>query len=519
LLAAAAWWGWQKYGGGWGSAGAEHESVWLEGERGGKKFAIAVAPFWGTNKEAMREGRAMQELAEETLRRELPEEDVAILARGFSETPRTNEEARALCRKLRADIVLWGEVSVFPDYVEIRPRLAALKPIEWFRQKEQSVYLLLGASREDKVAELRKTVLLVAAAYYQSDPERALGFLQKIEPPTSESLRWQGNVLYREQQWDEAERLYLKAVALAKLEALERGGHEVQPGDLGEALSLFHQDKPGEALAKFQETIKLSPSDAMLYSDLAWVYYWRGETERAFTKFRKALEINPRDVELRDELAWLYFEVGQYEEALAVYRKAVEFAPNNVFSRNNFGWLYLYGGDYEEALAEFRKAVELDPGHLEAHNGIGNVYDIFGLHEEAAQEFLVLIDLDPDDLYFRFSYILALERAGRPDAAASYLSELARAAEGKPWPAAIARLYVGEASEKDVLEAVKEGVEVEEIERECEAYYFLGMRRLVDGEREKAREHFEKSIATNSKQESDEYYLSRVELKRLKKSR
>ncbi|UCF80136.1 MAG: tetratricopeptide repeat protein [Acidobacteriota bacterium] len=517
LIVAAAWWGWKKYGGGLGPADAGRESAQLEGARDGVKFTIVVAPFWGADKEAMREGRAMQDLVAETFHRELPGKDVVILAEGISEAPGTDEEAEALCIKLRADIVLWGEVSVFPDYVEIRPRLATVTPIEWFRQKEKSVkevYLLHGASREDKVAELRKAVLLVAAAYYQAEPERALGFLEKITPPTSESLRWQGNIYYRGQQLEEAERLYLKAIALAKIEALERGGHEVQSGDLGEALSLFHQDKPKEALAKFQETVKLSPSDAMLYADLAWVYYWEDETEKAFAEFQKAIELNPRDVELRDELAWLYFEDGQYEEAHAEYRKAFEIAPNNVFLHSNFGWLYLFGGEYEKALAQFQKTLKLDPNYVEAQNGLGDVYDILGRHEEAVSVYRTMLDLDPDDLYFQLYHIVALERAGRSDEAAQYRSELARVAENQVWPAAVALFYAGEASERDVLEAVKEGPEGEEYRRECEAYYHLAMRRLVDGERGKAKEYFKKSLATESTQ-SDQYCLSQAELERL----
>jgi tetratricopeptide (TPR) repeat protein len=486
LIAAAAWWAWK--------ARTPVSSFPLEEEmkveREEQKFVIAVAPFWGPDAKAVEEGRAMQRLAEKTLREEMgAEKGVTISAEDADVPPRTEEEARNLGEALQADIIIWGHVFMFQEGMEIRPYLTTLTSLRWFREKERSVEVLFaspekGEAKKTEVDELRNVALLVAAAYYQNEPDKALRLLQKIEPPTVESLRWQGNIYYILENWEEAEDLFEKALALAND---ERYGH-------------------------------LRTEDAVLLSDLGWVYFGQERYEEALAKFQEAVELDPEDIEARNGLGDIYHMQGRYEEAVTELWKTVALEPENPEPHNSLGWVYADQSEFEAAIAEFRKVVELDPEYADAHTGLGWVYFHQGEYEKAVAEFETPVAGSADverrtviegtyvDVYLGLAYSLALFKTGREEEARTQMIDWGEVPEDAEWPVPVARFYAGEITEENVLKAAKTGSETLVQGQICEALYYMGMAHLLGAgaqrdaplpERtEKARERFEKCLVT-----------------------
>jgi tetratricopeptide (TPR) repeat protein len=472
IAAAAAWWAW-KCGGACRVAPGDASSLQNQEEQ----FVIAVAPFWGSDEKAVEEGRAIQRLAEETLREELgAEEGVAILAEEADEPPRTDEEARNFGGALHADIIVWGHVFVFQEGMEIRPYFTALTPLRWLREEERSMEVLFappeqGGVKKTEVDELRNVALLVAAAYYQNEPDKALRLLQKIDPPTVESLRWQANVYYILKKWKESEGLTEEALALA---LRERYGH-------------------------------LRPEDAVLLSDLGWVYFEQARYEEARAEFRKTVELDPEHVEAHSGLGWLFYFDGNYDEALAEFRKAIALDPNNAEARNGLGWVYYHEGKYEEAIGEFQTPIT----------------------DSAGAEYRKAIEIDYDDVYVQLACSLALLKTGRGEEAQAHMKEAARMYKGiaeAEWPAPLVRFYLGEITEEEVLEAAKVDDETLEQEQRCEAYYYMGMAYALGvgpsggapqpKRQEKVRGYLEKSLATGAA-DLPEYRSAERELKQL----
>jgi Flp pilus assembly protein TadD len=395
IAAAAAWWAWKC--GGACKLGLRDASP-LQDQEG--QFVIAVAPFWGSDAKAVEEGRAVQRLAEKTLREELgAEEGVAILAEEADEPPRTDEEAITFGGALQADIVIWGHVFLFREGMEIRPYFTTLTPLRWLQEEERSVEVLFappeeGGLRKTEVDELRNVALLVAAAYYQDMPDKALRLLEKIEPPTVESLRWQANVYYILAKWKESEDFSQKALALARE---ERYGH-------------------------------LRPEDAVLLSDLGWVYMEQARYEEALAKFQEAAELNPEDVEAHTGLGWLFYYDGNYDEALAEFRKAAEFGPNDASAHNGLGWFYYHEGRYDEAIGEFQTPIV----------------------DSTGAEYRTAIEVDYGDVYTQLAYYLALLKTGRKEEARAHMNDWGETPEDAEWPAPLAYFYLGEITEEDV---------------------------------------------------------------------
>jgi tetratricopeptide (TPR) repeat protein len=467
--AAAAWWVWKCKG----VCGVAPGDASFPQEQ----FVIAVAPFWGSDAKAVEEGRAVQRLAEKTLREELgAEEGVAILAEEAEKPPRTDEEAKKFGAALQADIVVWGHVFVFHEAMEIRPYFTALTPLRWLREKERSMEVLFAPPeqaelKKTEVDELRNVAVLVAAVYYQNEPDKALRLLEKIDPPTAESLRWQANVYYILKKWEEAESLAEEALALARE---ERFGH-------------------------------LRPEDAILLSDLAWLYFEQAKYEEARAEFQKAIELDPEHVEALSGMGWLYYFDEDYDEAVANFQKAVELDPNNAEVHNGLGWVYYHEGRYEEAVGEFQTTIT----------------------DATGAEYRKAVEIDYDDVYVQLACSLALLKTGRGGEAQAHMEEAARMYKGiaeAEWPAPLVLFYLGEITEEEVLEGAKVDDETLEREQRCEAHYYMGMAYLLGvgpsggapqrNRQETVREYLEKSLATNAT-DLPEYRSAERELKQL----
>ncbi len=69
-------------------------------------------------------------------------------------------------------------------------------------------------------------------------------------------------------------------------------------------------------------------------------------------------------------------------------------------------------------------------------------------------------------------------------------------------------------SEKDLVAAADSGEEKKRPEQQCEAWYYAGLKRLLNGDKAGATEAFRKAVATGEKT-TNEYDFAEAELKDL----
>lgn len=67
----------------------------------------------------------------------------------------------------------------------------------------------------------------------------------------------------------------------------------------------------------------------MLYNDRGLIYYGKRNFEAAIADFNKSLELNPSDSVVYNNRGVAYEDKGDREQAIADYRKALELDPNN----------------------------------------------------------------------------------------------------------------------------------------------------------------------------------------------
>jgi tetratricopeptide (TPR) repeat protein/predicted Ser/Thr protein kinase len=420
-------------------------------------FVVVAAPFWGQSEEALAEGDVMRALIERRLIDELgSEENVRILGESLTDAPRSHDEARALGKELDASVVLWGEILILRDEVEIQPYMT-LVGLDFRQLRDRAASALQAnlqdpnqlAMRKSKAEELGNMALVVAAIYYEEhDSDKALSVLRRISPPTSESIVWQGNVYLYQDDFDEATRLYMQALELDPNDAWARSGMghvHCDQGDFEAAIEQYQMacdlapklaysrfmlgrayDLQGNLEAagtEYEKSIELDPDYDVAYNSMGTVYVRQQRMDEAVRYYKKALELDPTYGEAHINIAWVYAWQGTFELAVDHAQRAVVGAYSDwTAGYSGLGVIYHMSGKYEEAAAAFRKALELDPERAATHRRLGEAY----LQTDEVDSALVVltraVELDPESALCQWYLSIAHAQKGQHDEAVAAIA-------------------------------------------------------------------------------------------------
>ena len=219
---------------------------------------------------------------------------------------------------------------------------------------------------------------------------------------------------------------------------------------------------------------------------LAGAYVKRGDTYRdqslydqAISDFAQALKINPGFAEALNGRGLVFAKKGLYDRAIADYGATLELKPDFAFAYTNLGRAYFYQGNFSKAAASFEDRLKIKPRH---------VYPMLWLY-------------------------MARARMGGQDPKTELAGYMANAKKGH-WIYQAAMLYLGQATPEQVLDAARKGNPHKRLEREAEAYFYVGQYFLVNGDEKAAAGYFRKVIGTGISR-FYEYTGAEVELRRL----
>jgi tetratricopeptide (TPR) repeat protein len=172
-------------------------------------------------------------------------------------------------------------------------------------------------------------------------------------------------------------------------------------------------------------------------------------------------------------------------------------------------------GDFNAAIADYNRAIKVDGGDFAAYYHRGCANFVKRDWTKALTDFQRHCDLRKEEEYQVFSarFYIWLIRARLGDREAAD-KELAPYMEGHPvewsngWDAKIGNFLLGRISEDDFFVSLSDNPGV--------AWFYAGMKRLLNNDRASAAEDFTKSVATGDKT-ADEYQLAAAELKALSK--
>jgi tetratricopeptide (TPR) repeat protein len=372
-----------------------------------KKLVIAIAPFWGSDKEAMQEGKVMQALIARRLYDELGQEtQVNILEPEIAVLPRSHQEAKSLGEKLQAALVIWGEVFILRQEVEIQPFLTLTKGARegWrLSTPTSSSALKVNISephqlsfRRSKAKEVGNLALLISGRYYfrMGNDEAALNLFQRISPPDPLSLALIGDIYAYRSALHTADSLYRESLSLDTTNA---GTY------LRLAVLNYNNYQPQKALEFAHRALELDANLPDTYKILGPIYAYLGQKKKAIASFEQGLQVDPQNADLYFSLGWEYYNQFKYDQAVAASQKALEIDPSHEWAYIALGRACRTLERYQESTQALQKAIVLNPLNELSYRVLGNTYASQGKDDLALEQFLKARDVEPNNHFVYYN--------------------------------------------------------------------------------------------------------------------
>jgi hypothetical protein len=117
--------------------------------------------------------------------------------------------------------------------------------------------------------------------------------------------------------------------------------------------TLLDLNRPAEAAAAFEQTLKLNPNYASGYCNLATALHKLGRLEEAVEHCRQALAIDPSGCESLNNLATIFIDQGKIDDALQAIEQALAINPDYAKARLNRAIAWLLLGDFRRGWPEY----------------------------------------------------------------------------------------------------------------------------------------------------------------------
>jgi predicted Zn-dependent protease len=161
-------------------------------------------------------------------------------------------------------------------------------------------------------------------------------------------------------------------------------------------LSAWKAGLPAEALAGFDEALRLDPDHRKSLFNSARVLLETGQPGQALERVERGLSLEPLSAEGHRLLGRARVELGQFDEAIDAYQRAIAIDNRDVWSMNNLGLLYIQRGQSEEALLPLARAVELRSNSPVFQNNLGTALERSGHVVQAKEAYQAAVTADSD---------------------------------------------------------------------------------------------------------------------------
>lgn len=142
-----------------------------------------------------------------------------------------------------------------------------------------------------------------------------------------------------------------------------------------------------DALADFNEAIRLDPRYAPAYASRAQAWARKHYRDREIADCTEAIECDPANASYRVARAESWSAQGMHKRAMADFADALQIEPNNPSIWVSRGNEWRRDLKLNEAIADYTHALEIDPRYWPAYIARGNAWKQRRVFGRAIQEF------------------------------------------------------------------------------------------------------------------------------------
>jgi Flp pilus assembly protein TadD len=180
--------------------------------------------------------------------------------------------------------------------------------------------------------------------------------------------------------------------------------------DLG--IALVNTGQPAEAVAHFEQALRLNPRSADAHYNLANALAQLHRMPEAIRHYEEALRLQPASADAHCNLGNALLELGQTAAALEHFAAAVRLSPGTSDTHLNYANALTQTGHTGEAAAQFGEALRLQPNNGLAHYDYGTLLLNAGRTYDAIDQYEAALRLLPADAAVRNNLNIARQRAG-----------------------------------------------------------------------------------------------------------
>jgi len=248
--------------------------------------------------------------------------------------------------------------------------LALLSPSFLSFRKAGTVFLT-----SDRYAYLPQLGLLCAIVFAIARIDRRLHIAKQFIAGTSAFLIALLCILSIRQTafWNSADALFIHALSVAPRSVAARTAL---------TQTLLTEERPQDAFAILKEGLKQG-DDPRLHIMAGKIYAHVGQVPDAIAEFEKSQKLDPSNAEASFSIGSVLEQTGQTAEALTHYREAMALDSSDVPSLIGIGRILRTQGDLAGAEQAFRQALTWNPNAKEAHQGLAPILAKTGRVDEA----------------------------------------------------------------------------------------------------------------------------------------
>jgi Flp pilus assembly protein TadD len=183
---------------------------------------------------------------------------------------------------------------------------------------------------------------------------------------------------------------------------------------------------PAEAMARFEEALRLDPQHAGALDNLGLVLLRERRYDEARRRFEGAITVDPDNAVALNNLGALELDLGRPAAAVPVLERALAAEPDlpKGIVHRNLGKALVGVGRAADGLVHYDHAVRLDPADAEAQNGRGAALLALGRPGAARPAFERALRVAPDDPSIANNLATALLQTGRIEDAVVHLERV-----------------------------------------------------------------------------------------------